>query len=144
MSVLYFHEDVPFPKIQKKRTSGWIKDVIISEGKYPGDISFIFCSDDHLLKINQKYLNHDFYTDVITFDYTAGEIINGDIFISMDRVSENAGVYSTPMINELLRVLIHGVLHLIGYKDKNRVDKLLMTAKEDFYLKIFSNSLLLN
>lgn len=143
MSILYFNEDVPFPKIKKRRTSCWIKDVIISEGKAIGNISFIFCSDDYLWEVNKKYLNHDYYTDIITFDYVEDAIINGDIFISIDRVRDNAREFSTSIINELHRVLIHGILHLIGYEDKSKEDKMLMTAKEDYYFKVLSDSRLL-
>lgn len=120
--------------------TGWIKTTIISEEKIAGDISFIFCSDAYLLEVNKQYLDHDYFTDIITFDYVEGGIISGDIFISCDRVKENAVEFKTGFDNELSRIIIHGVLHLLGYKDKNKKDKLLMTEKEDFYLKVLSNS----
>jgi rRNA maturation RNase YbeY len=134
MSIQYFSEDVSIPKISRRNITTWIKKVITSEGKVSGDISFIFCSDDYLLKVNRKYLGHDYYTDIITFDYVSDLIISGDIFISLDRVLENAGEFKTTFGDELNRILVHGVLHLLGYKDKSKKDKNLMTEKEDFYL----------
>ena len=138
MSIKYFSVDVPLPKLRKKITSDWIKNSILAEEKRVGDISFVFCSDDYLLEVNQKYLNHDYFTDVITFDYVEGDLISGDIFISLDRISENASVFKVPFIAELNRVLIHGVLHLLGYKDKDKRDKLVMTDKEDFFLNLLN------
>lgn len=140
MSVQYFNEDIPLPKLKKRRTSDWIRKVIISEGKAIGNISFIFCSDIYLLEVNRKYLNHDYFTDIITFDAVEGGIMNGDIFISIERVNENAAEFRTTFENELHRIVVHGVLHLLGYKDKNKKDKKLMTEKEDFYLKVLKDS----
>lgn len=140
MSIHYCKEDVSPPRMQKRKITKWIKETITSEGKTPGDISFIFCSDDYLLEVNRQYLNHDYYTDIITFDYVDNNVISGDIFISCDRVKENASEYGIVFLNELSRVIIHGVLHLLGYKDKSKKDKLLMTQKEDFFLKLLSNS----
>ncbi|MBV5313036.1 MAG: rRNA maturation RNase YbeY [Prolixibacteraceae bacterium] len=140
MSIQYFVESIPFPKFKKRSTSNWIKSVIILEGKTPGDISFVFCSDEYLLEVNRKYLQHDYFTDIITFDYVEDTNINGDIFISIDRVKENSLEYSSSFDNELHRILIHGVLHLLGYKDKKKGDKKLMTKKEDFYLKVLFDS----
>ena len=140
MSVQYFSEDVPFPKLKKRKTSNWIKEAIISEGKKLGVISFIFCSDDYLLEVNKKYLNHDYFTDIITFDYVENNVVNGDIFISVDRVGENAIEFSKTIDDELHRILIHGILHLLGYKDKKKLDKKLMTEKEDYFLKVLSDS----
>lgn len=134
MSINYFAEDVSFPKIKRKLTSEWIKNTIVSEGKFTGDISLIFCSDDYLLDVNRKYLQHDYFTDIITFDYVENDQISGDIFISVDRVKENAEKFSKTIENELNRILIHGILHLLGYMDKEGRDKELMTEKEDFYL----------
>lgn len=140
MSIKYFNEDVPLPKIKKRRTSNWIKETILLEEKIVGDVSFIFCSDNYLLEVNKKYLTHDYYTDIITFDYVEGELISGDIFISTDRVKENAKEFSTTTENELNRILIHGILHLLGYKDKIKKDKELMTFKEDYYLNVLNVS----
>lgn len=140
MSINYCLEDVSFPKIQKRKITNWIKETILAEGKIAGNISFIFCSDDYLLNVNKQYLNHDYFTDIITFDYVENNVISGDIFISCDRVKENASVYKTGFSNELTRIIIHGVLHLLGYKDKSKSEKLLMTKKEDFYLEVLANS----
>jgi len=140
MSVTYFNEDVAFPKLKRRSTTNWIKETIHLEEKSIGDISFIFCSDDYLLEVNKKYLTHDYYTDIITFDYVENDLISGDIFISIDRVKENAKLFSTSVENELNRVLIHGVLHLLGYKDKIKKDKTLMTFKENYYLNMLKVS----
>ncbi|OFX52809.1 MAG: rRNA maturation RNase YbeY [Bacteroidetes bacterium GWB2_41_8] len=139
MSINYCSEDVSVPKIKKRKISGWIKETIISEGKIPGEISFIFCSDNFLLEVNKQYLNHDYFTDIITFDYVENDVISGDIFISCDRVKENAKEFNAEFLNELSRIIIHGVLHLCGYKDKSKKDKFLMTQKEDFYLNVLAN-----
>ena len=143
MSIQYFNEDIAFPKVKRRITSNWIKQVISIEEKRVGDISFIFCSDEYLLDVNRKYLNHDYFTDIITFDDVEGNLINGDIFISVDRVKENSIEFETSFDNEIHRILIHGVLHLLGYKDKAKKDKIVMTEKEDFYLKLFYDSYLL-
>lgn len=140
MSIQYCSEDLAVPKFQKRKITRWIKETITSEGKTLGDISFIFCSDTYLLEVNKQYLNHDYFTDIITFDYVEGNLISGDIFISCDRVKENAAEFKTGFDNELFRIIIHGVLHLLGYKDKSKKDKLLMTEKEDMYLKVLSDS----
>lgn len=140
MSIQYCSEDISVPKFQKRKITRWIKETITSEEKTLGDISFIFCSDTYLLEVNKQYLNHDYFTDIITFDYVENGLISGDIFISCDRVKENAAEFNTGFENELFRIIIHGVLHLLGYKDKSKKDKLLMTSKEDFYLKVLDNS----
>jgi len=136
MSIQFFVEDVTLPRLLKRRIGNWIKKVIVDEGKKSGEISFIFCSDSYLLEVNKKYLNHDYFTDIITFDYVENNVINGDIFISVDRVRENAIEFKTTFANELNRILIHGVLHLLGYKDKTKKDKSIMTDKEEFYLNL--------
>lgn len=115
----------------------WIKKVISSEGKKTGEISFIFCDDDYLLDINQRYLDHDTYTDIISFDASVGNILNGDIFISTQRVAENAGLYGVQFQEELKRVIIHGVLHLCGYKDKSPAEEQEMRQKEEEKMKMF-------
>lgn len=140
MSIQFFSEDVPFPSLKKRATSSWIKCVIGLEEKSVGDISFIFCSDNYLLDVNRKYLQHDYFTDIITFDYVENSRISGDIFISVDRVKDNSMKFNTSFDDELHRIFIHGVLHLLGYKDKRKEDKKLMTEKEDFYLKVLSDS----
>ena len=114
--------------------SKWVKKIIHTEKKIVGDIVFVFCNDKYMLEKNIKILNHDTLTDVITFDYCKGEIISGDIIISIDRVKENATIFNVSFINELERVMVHGVLHLLGYKDKNKKDSLIMREKENFYI----------
>ena len=112
----------------------WVKGIILEENKKEGDIVFVFCNDEYLLKKNIQFLNHDTYTDVITFDYCSDSIINGDIFISTERVKENAKNLEVDFFNELNRVMVHGLLHLLGYKDKTELDAKLMREKENFYL----------
>lgn len=132
--VSYFTEDITFPFKLKRLTSKWLKFVAHSEARRLGDISIIFCSDQYILDVNRKYLNHDYYTDIITFDYCEGDLLSGDLFISIDSVRENAAFYGTAFENELNRVIVHGVLHLIGYDDHTEEEIALMRSKEDFYL----------
>ncbi len=138
MSIKFFNEDLPLPKLKKRFTANWLKEVILFEGKRVGEVSFIFCSDEYLLDVNKKFLDHDYYTDVITFDYVEGDLISGDIFISLDRVTENAKTLNLPVSDELNRIMVHGVLHLLGYKDKSKKDKDLMTEREDFFIKLLN------
>ena len=132
--VSYFTEDITFPFKLKRLTSKWLKFVAHSEARRLGDISIIFCSDQYILDVNRKYLNHDYYTDIITFDYCEGDLLSGDLFISIDSVRENAAFYGTAFENELNRVIVHGVLHLIGYDDHAEEEIAQMRSKEDFYL----------
>ena len=132
--VSYFTEDITFPFKLKRLTSKWLKFVAHSEARRLGDISIIFCSDLYILDVNRKYLNHDYYTDIITFDYCEGDLLSGDLFISIDSVRENAAFYGTAFENELNRVIVHGVLHLIGYDDHTEEEIAQMRSKEDFYL----------
>ena len=118
-------------------TENWLKELIISEDKKPGEINYIFCDDDHLLQVNKDFLNHDYYTDVITFDYVKGKTISADIFVSLPRILDNSSTLSNAFNSELLRVLAHGVLHLCGYKDKTDEEISEMRQKEDYYLSIF-------
>ena len=117
--------------------SDWISAVILSEGKKEGEINYIFCDDDYLHKINVEYLQHDTLTDIISFDYSVGNEINGDMFISVDRVKENAQDFNVAFEEELKRVIVHGVLHYCGYKDKSEADELLMRSKEDEKIAMF-------
>lgn len=121
-------------ELDKILISNWLSNVALSENKNIETISVIFCSDDYLLSVNKEYLNHDYYTDIITFDYSVDTEISGDLFISIDRVKENATEFNVPFLNELHRVLVHGVLHLCGYGDKSPDEETLMRSKEDFYL----------
>jgi probable rRNA maturation factor len=115
----------------------WIEEVILSEGKELGELTYIFCDDEYLLEINQQYLNHDDFTDIISFDYTEGEVISGDIFISIERVADNAKDLNVSFEEELKRVIIHGVLHYCGYKDKSDSDAVLMRSKEEEKIQMF-------
>ena len=121
------------------KVKNWVKSILETEGKSAGDVTYVFCTDEYLLGMNEKYLKHDTLTDIITFDYSEKGKLSGDIFISIDRVKENAGSFNTTINQELGRVMAHGVLHLSGYKDKNPEDKRMMRSKEDFYLASFPN-----
>jgi len=133
----FFTEDIEFKLKNKTHLKKWIIDSVQAENSFVGELNFIFCSDEYLLKINQEYLNHDTYTDIITFDSSEEESkISGDIFISAERVTENASQFKIDLQTELHRVIIHGVLHLIGFLDKTPHDKALMTSKEDQYLNL--------
>ncbi|WDF55429.1 rRNA maturation RNase YbeY [Mucilaginibacter sp. KACC 22063] len=134
-SINFFQEDVNFKLSGKLKLKQWIKDTIAAEGYKLDELNYIFCSDEYLLGINQQYLDHDTYTDIITFDNSeTPKLITGDIFISIERIRENAEKFSVSVNRELQRVVIHGALHLLGYKDKKPAEKKLMTEKEDFYL----------
>jgi rRNA maturation RNase YbeY len=128
-------EDITFSLKDKLKHKAWLNEVAKQEGKKILELSYVFCSDDYLLQINQEYLNHDTLTDIVTFDNSEDpNKIEGDIFISIDRVKENGEKLGTSE-TELERVMVHGLLHLLGYKDKKKEDKALMTEKEDFYIK---------
>jgi len=129
-----FYEDIKPLKLQKKYIRKHIKMLINNELKIPGDISIIFCSDKYLLDINIEYLDHNYFTDIITFNYVEGNIISGDLFISIDRVKENAIDFNATWLKEVYRVIFHGVLHLVGYNDKTADEKQTMREKEDLYL----------
>jgi rRNA maturation RNase YbeY len=115
----------------------WLSKVIISEIKNEGEINYIFCDDDYLLEINQQYLNHDTLTDIISFDYSIGNELHGDVFISVERVRENASDFNVSFEDELKRVMVHGILHYCGYKDKSKQDEKLMRDKEEEKMKMF-------
>ncbi|WP_205966307.1 rRNA maturation RNase YbeY [Parapedobacter sp. SGR-10] len=134
--ISFFTEDIVFTLAQKQKIREWINKTVIEEGfKRVSELNFIFCSDDYLLDINKQYLQHDTYTDIVTFDSSENEdVIAGDIFISVDRVRDNAQKFKVSEKDELHRVIIHGVLHLCGYRDKKKEDKEMMTAKENTYL----------
>lgn len=134
-SIEFFEEDITYKLKNKTAVRQWITDTILAEGFKLKELTYIFCSDNYLLQINQQYLNHDTYTDIITFDNSELEkVIIGDIFISIDRIRENSLKFNITEASELHRVIIHGALHLLGYKDKTLADKKKMTLKEDFYL----------
>jgi rRNA maturation RNase YbeY len=130
-AISYNAENISFNLKNKRILTDWIKEIIKREGKNLAIVSFIFCDDAFLLRLNKKFLNHDTYTDIITFDYCKDNLISGDIFISIERVRENAVKFSQPFKEEVCRVMCHGVLHLVGFSDKNIRKRLDMRAKED-------------
>ncbi|MBQ4477650.1 MAG: rRNA maturation RNase YbeY [Bacteroidales bacterium] len=138
-SIHFFVEDINFVLKNKRKIQKVLAILSEKEGKELGEISYIFCSDNYLLKINKKYLNADYFTDVITFDYCVGNKISGDIYISIERVKENSKIFSQSFFNETLRVILHGALHLCGYKDKKPKEEKIMREKENFYLNEYSN-----
>ncbi|MCT3923944.1 rRNA maturation RNase YbeY [Elizabethkingia anophelis] len=129
----YFYENVA-PISDEEKRAEWLEKLILEEGKKSGDINYILCDDEYLLEINRQYLDHDYYTDIITFDYCKGKIISGDIFLSLQRVLDNASMLETKQEEELNRVLAHGILHLCGYKDKTEEEQKTMRSKEDYYI----------
>lgn len=135
--MITFNYENDFTLLQEQTYDEWVGDIIKSESKSLGEINYIFCDDDYLLDINIKHLNHDYYTDIITFNYCEGDLISGDLFISTDRVKDNAQTYQVSFEEELLRVMSHGVLHLIGYNDKAEAEELIMRKKEDEKIKMF-------
>ena len=123
-------------KLKNEKTiSSWIINVIDEETKELGEISFYFCDDNELLESNTKYLNHEEYTDILTFDYSEKKLVSADIMISVDRIQENSSIFDQKFEDELHRVIIHGILHIIGYNDKTEEEKKLMRKKEDYYIK---------
>ena len=132
--VNFFFEDVEILGLDPEFFISWLSDCCDSEGKSLEEVNLIFCSDEYLLQKNIEFLQHDYYTDIITFDYCQGDLIIGDLFISKDRVIDNAQTNGVSFENELNRVIVHGVLHLCGYKDKSVDEEKLMRSKEDFYL----------
>lgn len=137
--MITFNSYTDFDLNQKKKHKDWLSFVIKNENFNQGDLAFVFCNDSYLLDLNLKFLNHDTLTDVITFNYNVGRQINGDICISCDRVAENAIKYKTVFSEEIARVMVHGVLHLCGYKDSTEQQKIEIRAKENFYLSELFN-----
>lgn len=135
--IRFFCEEIKFNLKDKLKVKRWIKNIIIHQEKKLGDVNIIFCSDEHLLGINKEHLNHDYYTDIITFNYNT-DTINGDLFISVDRVFENADKENVPRETETLRVIIHGVLHLLGFNDKTKKEKVVIREKENESLKLYN------
>jgi rRNA maturation RNase YbeY len=136
MSIIYQAEDIQMPSIKKREITSWIKKVAESYGKKAGDIAYIFCSDAKILEVNKQYLKHDYYTDIITFDYDNNNIISGDLFISLDTVKSNADMFNTTYEKELHRVIIHGILHLVGINDKGPGEREIMEAAENKALSL--------
>ena len=134
--ISYYFQDTDFKFRDRRRTNEWLKLAAESEIRRIGNISIIFCSDNYVLDINQKYLQHDYFTDIITFDYCEEDRLSGDLFISVDSVRENSVEFGTEFKDELNRVIIHGLLHLVGYDDHTEKDIKLMRSKEDYYLSL--------
>ena len=134
--ISYYNEDTDFRFRGKTDNNRWLRMVAGSEIRRVGDISIIFCSDNYILDINMRYLQHDYFTDIITFDYCEGDKLSGDLFISVDSVRENALLYGAEFEDELNRVMVHGVLHLIGYDDHTEEEQKVMREKEDYYLSM--------
>jgi rRNA maturation RNase YbeY len=135
--MISFNYELEFKLSNEEQFSSWISKVILSENKKEGDINYIFCDDEYILEINKQYLQHDYYTDIISFDYSVGNELHGDIFVSIERVKENASDFNVGFDEELKRVIIHGILHYCGYKDKTDQDEQLMRQKEDEKIKMF-------
>ncbi|WP_456438940.1 rRNA maturation RNase YbeY [Psychroserpens sp.] len=133
--MISFNYETDFELPYEQEFTSWISNVIKSESHKEGEINYIFCDDSYLLDINVKYLNHDTLTDIISFDYSVGKELHGDIYISVERVRDNAKDFKVQFIEELRRVMVHGILHYCGYKDKSKEDKSVMRSKEDFYIK---------
>ncbi|MGL5786862.1 MAG: rRNA maturation RNase YbeY [Bacteroidales bacterium] len=129
--ILYYNEGCEMPSIKKQEVNNWIKEVAALYDRKVGNISYIFCNDEKILEINREYLQHDYYTDIITFDYTENNKIGGDIFISVDTVMSNSEEFKTDYIEELHRIIIHGILHLCGIKDKEPEERADMTRREN-------------
>ena len=135
--MINFNYENEFNLENEEDFANWLSSVIVSENKKEGEINYIFCDDDYLHKINVEYLDHDTLTDIISFDYTMGNEISGDIFVSVERVQDNAIDFKVSFEEELKRVLVHGLLHYCGYKDKSEEDALLMRSKEDEKITMF-------
>lgn len=136
--ITYFFEEIEPVEI-KQEIVPWLNRLITLEGYKAGKINYIFCDDQYLLKVNRDFLDHDYYTDVITFDYVKGKTVSGEIFVSLPRISENADLLKSNFLDELHRVLAHGMLHLCGYKDKTPEEQEEMTARENHYLALLSD-----
>ncbi len=134
--ITYQTENVKMPPIRKRETTAWIRRVAATYGKKAGEIGYLFCDDEHILAVNREYLQHDYYTDIITFDYSEGNVLNGDLVISLDTVRTNAEQFHKSYEEELHRVIIHGILHLCGQNDKGPGEREQMEAAEDRALKL--------
>ena len=138
MAISFSTENLDFELEDKVKVKKWISEVVTAQGKKVGQIGYLFCNDAYLIEVNRTYLKHDTYTDIITFDYVVGDIISGDIMISVERVKENASQFNTSFEQELHRVIIHGVLHLLGQKDKSESEAAEMRKKEEAALVLWN------
>jgi len=137
--MITFNYETDFKLVDEAVYSKWISEVITSENRKEGEINYIFCDDDYLHKINVEFLNHDTLTDIISFDYCVGKELHGDIYISIERVRDNASEFNVPFHDELSRVMVHGVLHYCGYKDKTDEQKKIMRSKEEHYMELLTD-----
>ena len=135
--MIQFNYETDFLLDNEDRLAKWISQAIISEGFKEGDLNYVFCNDDYLYNLNVEFLKHDTLTDIISFDYSFGKVIQGDIFISVDRVMDNANDFAVPFVEELHRVMIHGILHFCGHKDKSDDEERSMRNRENYYLNLF-------
>lgn len=135
--MINYNYEIEFSLANELAISKWISNVISLEGFKEGELNYVFCDDAYLHKLNMEFLNHDTLTDIISFDYTLGKLISGDLFISIERVRDNASDFKVRFEDELLRVIVHGILHYCGYKDKTQEDLKIMRLKENFYLRLF-------
>lgn len=140
MAVSYYAEDIKMPSLKRRETTKWIREVAAVHQMKVGDVAYIFCSDEKILEVNKEYLQHDYYTDIITFDYTEDGVVNGDVFISLDTVKSNAEEFGVTFDQELHRIIIHGILHLCGIDDKGPGERENMTAKENEALALLNNT----
>lgn len=139
MAIYFASENTNFDLKEKMKVKKWITTIIKAQSKKVGDISYVFCDDDYLIQVNREYLNHDTYTDIITFDYVEGNLVSGDIMISVERVKENAEKFNATFEQELHRVIIHGILHLLGQADKSDEDAAMMRKKEEDALVLWNS-----
>ena len=138
MAINFQSEEVSFPLIKKRETVNWIRSVAKTYGKSTGEISYMFCNDEKIIEINRRFLQHDYYTDIITFDYSEGLVISGDIFISLDTVRSNSQMYNVSFEEELYRVIIHGILHLCGMTDDSATEEKEMREAENRALELLN------
>lgn len=138
MAINFFSEEISFKPKNVAKLKAWLKEVAAEEGYQIGTLNYVFCNDEYILQANKQYLQHDYYTDIITFDYTNKQKISGDLIVSIDTVSSNAEMFGVDANHELSRVVVHGVLHLCGYKDKQPEEEVLMREKENYYLNKFN------
>ena len=138
--ITYNTENVKMPALRRRDVSRWVRQVAASYGRRVGEIGYLFCDDEKILEVNREYLSHDYYTDIITFDYTEGDVINGDLVISLDTVRSNAELFGKAYDDELMRVIIHGILHLCGINDKGPGERELMEAAENKALAMYGKA----
>lgn len=136
MAIRYYSQDVPLPAFKKRTINEWIKTVASGHAKKIGTITYLFCTDQKIIEVNKDYLQHDYYTDIITFDYTEDDVISGDLLISLDTVRSNAEMFKVDFMDELYRVVIHGILHLCGINDQTSTEQMRMTDEENNALNI--------